>query len=628
MIAVWKMDGKGGYPLVAADRFRYPLRPLKAQKFIPLLIIAVGAWAYLDSFRDGFVFDDELHIVENPRICQLWPPWEVLTHTSRPVVSLSLAVNYALGGLAPWGYHVFNVGIHILAALTFYGVVRLTLASDTWRDTFGKAAPWLAGVTSLIWLVHPLQTESVTYTIQRAESMMGLFYLLTLYCVIRSHDASRENLWKTGAVVSCALGMACKPVMVTAPLVILLYDRVFLVKSWREAMQRRAWLYVGLAATWLLLPSLLANAPSEWKLSAGFVYKGIPPLQYARMQPVVVLHYLRLTFWPRPLCLDYGWQYEGAELLRKGAVLPALIVVGALLMGTVWAWRRKPALGFLGAWFFIILAPTSSFIPIADPITEHRMYLPLAGVVTMVMVGVFRFGKRLLSKSQRDVLGWVAGGSVVVLLASLTIQRNRDYLSGLTIWQDTAVKCPQNPRAHSNLGNALLDAGRLPEAIGHLEQALRIKPDYAEAQYNLGLALSRAGSIQDAIGHYEQALRIDPDYAKAHNNLGIALLRAAKVHDAIWHFEQALRIAPDYVQARNNLGNTLLSDGRIDDAISQYEQALQVKPGLAEAHCNLGVAMEQAGRLKDAIEHYQQALRIKPDYTDARNALARLHSGQ
>jgi tetratricopeptide (TPR) repeat protein len=330
-----------------------------------------------------------------------------------------------------------------------------------------------------------------------------LFYLLTLYCVIRSNDASRGNLWKIGAVVSCALGMACKPVMVTAPLVILLYDRAFLVKSWREAMQRRAWLYAGLAATWLLLPSLLANAPSEWKWSAGFEYKDILPFQYARMQSVAVLHYLRLAFWPRPLCLDYGWQYDGPEVRRAGDALPELIAVGALLVGTVWAWRRKPALGFLGAWFFIILAPTSSFIPIADPIVEHRMYLPLAGVVTMVVVGPFVLGKRLLSQSQDRVLGWVAGGSVVVLLANLTIQRNRDYLSQITIWQDTVVKCPQNSRAHSNLAKALLDAGRLPEAIGHLEQAVRIKPDYAEAQYNLGLALSQVGKVQDATGHYK-----------------------------------------------------------------------------------------------------------------------------
>ena len=569
---------------------------MKTQKFIPLLVIAVGAWAYFNSVRNGFVFDDVWYIVENPHIRQLWPPWDVLTHNSRPVVLLSLAMNYALGGLAPKGYHVFNVGIHILAALTLYGVLRRTLASEALPSSFGRAAPWLAAATSLIWLVHPLQTESVTYTIQRSESLMGLFYLLTLYCVIHSNDASsRANLWKIGAVLSCALGMACKPVMVTAPLVTVLYDRAFLVKSWREAMQRRGWLYAGLAATWLLLPSLLANAPTEWKSSAGFDYKGIPPFQYARMQSVAVLRYLRLTFWPRPLCLDYGWRHDGPEARRAADALPELIVVGALLTATVWAWRRKPALGFLGAWFFIILAPTSSFIPIADPIVEHRMYLPLAGVVTMVMVGAFVVGKRLFSKSQGIVLGWVAGGLVVVLLANLTIQRNRDYVSSLTIWQDTVAKCPQNPRAHNNLGLALFQRGNLTGAVQHFEQAVRIMPDYADAHYNLGNALERAGKGKDAIGHYEQALRIDPDMADAHNNLGAALLQAGKLDSAIEHYSEAVRIKPDFAEAHSNLGLALFQLGRMAEAVKQFERALQIKPDDANAQNNLARLLATLG---------------------------------
>lgn len=503
---------------------------MKLRKFIPVLIIAAGIGAYHNSFHDGFVFDDRPHIVEYPGIRHLRRPWQIIRHSSRPVVHLSLAVNYALGGLDPWGYHVFNVGVHILAALTLYGVARRTLISETLRPSFGGAAPSLAGAISLIWLVHPLQTESVTYTIQRGESLMGLFYLLTLYCVIRSHGDPRRNPWKIAAVISCALGMASKPIMVTAPVVILMYDRVFLASSWREAMRERGWLYVGLATTWLLLSLLLANAPSEWKTSAGFEYQGTAPLQYALMQPVAVLHYLRLAFWPRPLCFDYyGWLSGSSRGPKILDALPAQIVVAVLLAGTVWAWKRRPALGFLGVWFFLILAPTSSFVPVADAVVEHRMYLSLASVVTAVVLGAFGLGKRLFSERQRLAFVCVAGGAVVVVLCILTIQRNRDYDSDLTIWQDTVLKRPDNPRAQAGLGAAFSVAGKTQEAIGHLEKALQIDPDYLDAHINLGTALARAGRIQDAIGHFEHALQIRPDSAMAHYNLGFAFEKTARV---------------------------------------------------------------------------------------------------
>ncbi|MGD0650696.1 MAG: tetratricopeptide repeat protein [Verrucomicrobiia bacterium] len=633
---------------------------MKAQKFIPLLVIGVGLLVYHNSFPNPFIFDDLQHIVENPRIRQLWPPWGIIMHTSRPVVLLSLAVNYALGGLNPWGYHLFNVGIHILAALTLYGVARLTFASEALESLWGGAAPWMAGVISLIWLVHPLQTESVTYTIQRGESLIGLFYLLTLYCVIRSTEPSRRIWWQVGAVVSCALGMASKPVMVTAPVVVLLYDCVFLAKSWREVMERRWALYASLAATWLLLPLFLANGPSDWKTSAGFAYKGIPPLQYALTQPGVILHYLRLAFWPHPLCFDYGWEYGWPPVRTARDALPDLIVVGALLAATAWAWWRKPALGFLGVWLFMILAPTSSFVPVADLVFEHRMYLPLAAVVALVTVGGFVVGRDLLSawpKMQR-MLGCGVSAVLVVLLAILAIQRNHDYRSALAIWQDTVVKCPENTRAHNNLGKALLDAGSVQEAIGHFEQALQIKPDYAvahdnlgaalaqvgrfheaadefglalqiqsdfaEAHYNMGRALVRLGRVQEAIMHYEQALRSNPSDAEAHYELGNALIVWGKTQEAIAHWEQAVRIKPDYADARNNLGAALAQAGRFQEAIEQLDQVLRITPCNAEAHCNLGNTLLQVGKVREAIGHYEHALRIKPDFLDAQNSLAGL----
>jgi tetratricopeptide (TPR) repeat protein len=624
---------------------------LKLRPFIPALIIAAGIWAYHNSFHGVFVLDDSPHIVDNPGVRQLARPWQIIRHSSRPVVALSLAVNFALGRLDPWGYHAVNLGIHILAALTLYGVARRTLVSEPLRFRFGEAGPLLAGAISLIWLVHPLQTESVTYIIQRAESLMGLFYLLTLYCVIRSQSSARRKLWGIGAVASCVLGMASKPVMVTAPVVILLYDRAFLGNSWRELMRRRGWLYAGLAATWLLLPLMLANAPSEWETSAGFEYKGVSPLRYALSQPGAVLQYLRLTFRPNRLCLDYGWPHGSSDLRETSEALKGPIVVAALLAATVWAWERRPAMGFLGAWFFLILAPTSSFVPVADSIVEHRMYLPLAAVVAAVVLGAFEIGKRLLNKKGAVVVGCAAGGVVVIVLSSLTIRRNRDYSSAVTIWQDNVEKRPNNPRAqfmlgsvlfhagklqeavdhdeealrinpdyaeaNNNLGGALMKQDRLEEAIAHFQQALRTRPDYADAHYNLGNALGQLGRLQEAVGHYEQALRIRPGFAEAHNNLAKTLIQMGRPAEAIEHWKQALGINPDFAEAQYNLGLALMGEGRLQEAIGHYEKALRIKPDDVQAQCNLGNALVQTGKPQEAIERYEQALRIDPDYAEA-----------
>ena len=232
-----------------------------------LVIICVGLYAYHNSLRGPFVFDDVPAIRDNPTIHQLWPPWQALSPpqadnpvTARPVVNLSLAVNYALGGLNVWGYHVVNLAIHILGALVLYGVVRRTLLCASLRERYGDEARWLALAVALIWVVHPLQTESVTYLIQRTESLMGLFFLLTLYCVIRGSTSSGRRGWYAAAIVCCALGMGSKEVMVVAPLTVLLYDRAFLSGSFREALRARAALYAGLCGCWLVLVGLVASS--------------------------------------------------------------------------------------------------------------------------------------------------------------------------------------------------------------------------------------------------------------------------------------------------------------------------------------------------------------------------------
>jgi tetratricopeptide (TPR) repeat protein len=561
---------------------------LKLHRFIPVLIIAAGIGAYHNSFQGPFIFDDVFSILENPHIRHLWPMWDALSPSAksfvggRPVVNFSLALNYALGGAAVWGYHAFNLAVHVLAGLTLYGIVRRTLARPGLRERFGASGEWVALAVAVLWTVHPLQTEAVTYISQRCESLMGLFYLLSLYGFIRGAESQGSLGWFGLSVAACYLGVASKEVMVTAPLMVLLYDRAFVSRSFREARARHWRLYLGLAGSWLWLGYLMTGLHNR---SVGYGL-GITWWGYVLTQCRAVVQYLRLAVWPHPLILDYGKEYVPTGHLAT--VAPYALILVVLATGVLFELKRRPAIGFVGAWFFVILAPTSSVVPVVgSPMAEHRMYLPLAAVVTLAVIVAFDIGKRLFNKQQGIVLGCLAGGSLVVLLTFLTIQRNRDYNSEVTIWQDTVEKRPNNPRAHYNLGAALLQTGKLQNATGHLEQALRIKPDYAGAHNDLGLALVQLGRPQEAMEHYEQALRIQPDLAEAHNNLGYALFQAGKVQEAMEHYEQALRIQPDFAEAHNNLANGLLHVGKAQDAVGHYGQAIRIKPDFADAHNNL-----------------------------------------
>jgi tetratricopeptide (TPR) repeat protein len=412
--------------------------------------------------------------------------------------------------------------------------------------------------------------------------------------------------------------MASKEVMASAPLMVLLYDRTFVSGGFPEAWRRHRALYIGLSATWVQLVLMVTSAGTFAQASVMAQAGRATPWEYLLVQPGVILYYLRLAVWPYPLCFDYYGAIPSVPGLDMSL---SLMVIAILLAATVWSCKLNSAWGFLGAWFFLILAPSSSFVPLDSPIYEHRMYLSLAAVVTVVVVAAFESGRRWLSNRQGVVVGWLAVASVVPLLAVLTIQRNRDYGSELGIWQDTVRKRPTNPRARNNLGDALLRAGRFRETIEACGQALRLKADYAEAHYNLGGALMEQGSLTEAISHYEQALQIRPDYAEAQNNLGVALANAGRLNAAVAQYERALRIKPDFAEARGNLGSIFLQMGKVQEAIGEYERALEIDPDLAEVQCNLGGALLRTGDVRGAIAHCQRAVQLKPELAEAHNIL-------
>jgi protein O-mannosyl-transferase len=653
---------------------------LASTALVVLLLGGAATFAYQTSFAGVFVFDDEFAIQRNPNIRTLWPLTRTLSAppespvSARPVASLTLAINYALapaesrdvmapGGTdAPpdvtrrflanvWGYHFMNLALHVFAALAVFGVVRRTLLSDRLRPRFGPASRALASAVALVWVVHPLTTDAVTYITQRTEVLMGLFYLLTLYCAIRAAepgiDQARRRVWSAAAIVACALGMGSKQTMVTAPFVVLAWDWIFgsnppvgqvshesraeALLHGRDEPGLRWRLYAGLAATWVILAAGLAL--ERWPHSIGMDREGWTPWTYLLTQAGVIAHYLRLSFVPAPLVLDYdGWPMARSVLDVAPQAVLIVVLAGVTLAAVV---RRSPW-GFPAAWFFALLAPSSSVLPLATEIAaERRMYTALVGVVALAVLGAYVLGQplleRLASDSQRRAvravalvaLAGVAGG-----FAMLTLDRNRDFWSAERIWRDTVDKRPDNPRARLNYGVQLAADRRFPEAEAQLREALRLKEPVAKVHLNLGSILCSEQRFEEGLPHLERAIALDPDLSTAHANLGEAYGALGRRAQAAKQFALAVEEDPDNLFLLNRLG-WLLATSPEDDvrdaarAIEVGERAVRLTSRQDPLSLDtLAAAYAEAGRFDEAAATAREALELETRRGRADRALA------
>ncbi|HTU19588.1 MAG TPA: tetratricopeptide repeat protein [Gemmataceae bacterium] len=607
-----------------------------ARRWYILFLAAAGLAAYLNSFSGVFLFDDEHAILHNAIVRGELSSWRNVLSQQRPLALLTLAANYRIGVFNVCGYHLVNLAIHLSAGLVLYDLVRRTLLLPALAPRFARAAPELALGMALLWLVHPLQTESVTYICQRAEALMGLFYLLTVYCLLRGDVAPRGHIWDVVAVLCCILGMASKEVMVTAPLLAILYDRAFLSPSWLALLRRRWVFYLALACSWGVLavsfraafhtsePAVVfqnearvtdAAAPSPEKITGGFGMKGLTPTLYALSQPGVILHYLRLAVWPDGLCLDYSWPVAGSV----SEIAPASCVLLTLLGATLWACWRSPPLAFVGAWFFLILAPTSSIMPINDLAVEHRMYLSLASVAVLVVLGGYALGPLAAGRLgiDRRLLPWLGGGLLVIAILSLGLRtrlRNADYRSDLTMWADVVAQRPANARGHNNLGRALMDRGRLRDAAHEFRLAIRLRPEYDLSHSNLGTVLLRVGDPVSAIPEFETAVRLNPWNQRAQNNLGNLLMGQGQLSRAAEHLRQAMQIDPHDPLAPLNLGMTLQLQGEWAEAADAYRRVLVLKPEDMDAHRGLAFVLHRLGQTAEGRSEYQESLRLDPTW--------------
>ena len=571
-------------------------------------VIALAvALTYANSLRGPFVIDDQASIVQNEQIRDLSRPGAVLLPESespvagRPLVSLSFALNYAANGLDVGGYHIVNVALHLACAILAFGLIQRTLELPRLRRYFDGSSINVAFAAALLWAVHPLNSEVVDYLTQRSESMMAALYLSTLYAANRALTESRKRTWQSLAVVSCALGMLCKESMATAPLMVALYDRVFAFDSWREAVRDRLRLYVGLTAT-LLIPVAVTLTGARSGV-AGFS-SGVSPWTYLLNQTVVITHYLRLSIWPRGLVVFYGWPAP----LTFGDVAPYAILILTLMMAAIAAFVRAPALGFLGAWFFITLAPASSVVPVATEVgAERRMYLPLLALIMLALAGIHAVLKRWPDVRTRTIVSAIALAGVAGALAAATVVRNREYASPLSLVQTVVDRRPSGIAYHM-LGEQLMLDGHDAEAVAPLSEA--VARGNSRAGYPLGVALFNERKLSEAVQRLDAFVRTS---------------------------ELPYRLVPGWleptrtevVSARVLMAKAFASEGEWNQAAEQAELVLKMMPShpeapriLASSLINVGFAHVQAGDFDGAVNSFRRALTADPTNVRARDLLA------
>ncbi len=483
---------------------------------------------------------------------------------------------------------------------------------------------------ALLWALHPLQTETVVYVTQRTELMVGFFYLATLYSSLLYWNATASagrKTWLALAILSSLAGMACKEVMVTAPVVVLLFERTFISGSFRRALKQSWPLYAGLFLSWGLLAYLNYDAPRSD--TAGF-HLGVPAYSWWLTQTKVLLMYLKLVVWPWPLSSHHQMPY----LTTLVVAWPWLVTVALLSIVTLLLLWRHDAIGFVGASVFLILSPTFLVPIITEVAAERRMYLPLAALIALLVVGgywlVQQTAKRLapaVSGREHSPARWptvLTAAIAVALAAALSVvsfQRLAAYQDEVTFWQDVLALQPDDSFAHNNLGMVFGQRGRVEDAKREFDEALRLNPDSAMAHYNLGCIFRLNDKIPEAIAQYELALRMQPKLFEAHHSLGEALLHIERPREAADQLREALQRRPDSVLDRYELGLALFALDRTSEAISEFDKAVRLKPDFAEARSNLGFALALTGQLPEAIEQLEEVLRLKPDLAPAHRNL-------
>jgi protein O-mannosyl-transferase len=603
-----------------------------------LLIILLGCIAYANTFHVPFVFDDQTSITENRVITQLdnflFNSSGYHFNSRRFIGYLTFALNYRLGGLDVTGYHAVNLAIHVINALLVYGLVRITLRTpyfEVQRSTFNvqrsepatlNAQPssfilhpssFIPLFAALLFVTHPLQSQAVTYIVQRLASLATLFYLLALVLYVRTRLTGESAGGVTGkggllyilSLISIVLAMKTKEIAFTLPLAVLLYELFFFrPKGWGR------WLLLApILLTLLIIPLGMLDIQKpvgEVISDVSEVTQHKAPVtrwEYLYTQFRVIVTYLRLLVFPVNQNLDYD--YPLYHSLSAPPVLASFLFLAALFGLAVYLTYRSRfkvqgsgfeihnskfiihnsqfyrLIAFGIFWFFLTLSVESSIIPITDVIYEHRVYLPSVGAfIAFATAWALLLGKLRTDPARK--IGLATAAAAVILLAAATVRRNMAWQDTITLWEDVVGKSPGKVRGYNNLGAALADAERKDEAIGVLLKAIAVKPDHADAYYNLGRTyLFFPERLNDAIAMLTRAIELDTGNMNAYVNMAAAYIRAERYREAIGMLEPLMPKLGTRPDARFNLGVAYACIGNIDAAARELALLRGLDPQLA-----------------------------------------------
>jgi hypothetical protein len=529
-------------------------------------VAVITCVAFLNSFGGVFVFDDIHEIERNPSMERLFPPWDAMfvgnKLPARPLPYLTFAIDHAIWGKKPFGYHVTNLLIHVTAALALFQLVRLTLLSPRLRDRWGDRAVPLAMVIAMIWAVHPLQTQAVTYIYQRIESLAGMLCLVSLAAFARA-AATRgapgtqwSVRWLVVSIAAAAGAMASKETAVVLPLLILAYDWFFVAPAteaevpanWGRSLRKRWGFYLALACTWGILALILATQKTQYQ---EFKEPPHSPLVYALTQTGVILRYLQLAVLPIGQQFDYsGWPLAGS--LKD--VWPAALAVAALVLATVVGTVRRQSWAWLGVAFLLLLSPTSSVMPIEAVANEHRMYVALAAVVAAVVIATTVLGdwiaaSRLTAVREGHGPAIVAGVAVLLLIFA-TQSRNQLYTSPSKIWLDVLKKDKNSFRAYWTMASAVDAEGDPQLATQMAEEAMRRRPNCSVlsdlAKHHLAIGNTDMAEYYLRFG-YNLIRKLLPEYDKPvqilATNLATVLRKRGEMNEMRQLCEEAIAAA-------------------------------------------------------------------------------------
>jgi len=564
-----------------------------------LLILIIVALAYANSLDNSFHFDDEHSLIKNPHIRQLENIPAFFTDPQmfsrnvgsgmyRPLVLVSYALNYRLGGYEGRGYHLVNLGIHLLTVSLVFGVF-LQLGA-------GKR---LALLGALFFGIHPLTAEPVNYISSRSESLAGLFYLSSLFFFLKSrHRISPLS------ILCFVAGLLTKSIVLSLPLLLLVYEWAFDGQSWRTWWRRHLpYWTASLLYLWVireLIGEALVQAPvRSWTEQLGTQVKAL-------------VYYVKLVFLPQPLSVEH--QFFVSNSFLEGAVLAALAL--AISLGFMGSRRKRPALFWL-AWMVISLLPTL-IVPLNVLVNERRLYLPLVGFAGFLLwLGQGReWGRNSILVAGLGLMG----------LGTLTVQRNQVWESETTLWQDAQRKAPLMVRPYLRLGSLHREAGRLDRAEEAYRRVLELDPGSAPAFNNLGNLHVQKGDLEAAEQAYKKSLEILPSYVEALVNLGTLYSRQNRMGEALDLYQEALPLSVHREEIYNNLGTTYLRLERFVEAERALRQALELNPEQPGILFNLGGALEGQGREEEAISAYERSIGVDPTYPRSYFNLGRLYA--